>query len=69
MSQILAVVVPVFLVIGAGYAAVWRGLFPASAVDGLMTFATKFAVPCLLFMGVATLDLRQEFDLALLAAF
>lgn len=69
MIDILMVVIPVFLVIGAGYLAVWRGLFPDSAVDGLMVFTQKFAIPCLLFMGVATLDLRAEFDLALLGAF
>jgi hypothetical protein len=69
MLDILAVVLPVFLVTGAGYLAAWRGLFAASAVDGLMTFTQKFAIPCLLFTGVATLDLGAEFDPALLLAF
>lgn len=69
MIAILTVVMPVFLVIGAGYLAVWRGLFADSAVDGLMVFTQKFAIPCLLFSGVATLDLGAEFDLALLGAF
>jgi predicted permease len=69
MIDILAVVIPVFLLIGAGYLAVWRGLFPDTAVDGLMVFAQKFAIPCLLFVGVATLDLEAEFDVALLGAF
>jgi malonate transporter len=36
-------------VTGAGYLAVWRGLFADSAVDGLMVFTQKFAIPCLLF--------------------
>ncbi|MDG4649344.1 AEC family transporter [Roseibacterium sp. SDUM158017] len=69
MIGILSVVAPVFLLIGAGYLAVWRGLFADSAVDGLMVFTQKFAIPCLLFSGVATLDLAAEFDLALLGAF
>jgi malonate transporter and related proteins len=69
MIGILTVVIPVFLLIGAGYVAVWRGLFADSAVDGLMVFTQKFAIPCLLFSGVANLDLGAEFDLALLAAF
>jgi hypothetical protein len=69
MIGILTVVVPVFILIGAGYLAVWRGLFADSAVDGLMVFTQKFAIPCLLFSGVANLDLGAEFDLALLAAF
>jgi malonate transporter and related proteins len=69
MIGILTVVVPVFLLIGAGYLAVWRGLFADSAVDGLMVFTQKFAIPCLLFSGVASLDLGAEFDLALLGSF
>jgi malonate transporter len=69
MLDILTVVLPVFFVTGAGYLAAWRGLFADSAVDGLMVFAQKFAVPCLLFSGVASLDLGAEFDPALLLTF
>ncbi len=69
MIGVLTVVVPVFLLIGAGYLAVWRGVFADSAVDGLMVFTQKFAIPCLLFSGVASLDLGAEFDVALLGAF
>jgi predicted permease len=69
MLDLLAIVVPVFLVIGAGYAAVWRGLFKDSAVDGLMTFTQKFAIPCLLFSAIATLDISAEFNLTLLISF
>lgn len=69
MIDVLTVVIPVFLLIGAGYLAVWRGLFAESAVDGLMVFTQKFAIPCLLFTGVATLDLGAEFDPGLLFAF
>jgi predicted permease len=69
MIGILSVVLPVFLLIGAGYLAVWRKLFPDTAVDGLMVFTQKFAIPCLLFSGVASLDLGEEFDFALMGAF
>ncbi len=69
MLDLLAIVLPVFLVVGAGYAAVWRGLFKESAVDGLMTFTQKFAIPCLLFSAIATLDLGAELNLALLISF
>nr|WP_239025519.1 AEC family transporter [Roseibacterium persicicum] len=60
---------PVFLVVGAGYLAVWRGMFSHAAVDGLMSFTQKFAIPCLLFSAIATLDLGADFDLALLASY
>jgi len=69
MGDLLSVVIPVFLVVGAGYLAVWRGLFSDSAVDGLMVFTQKFAIPCLLFTAIATLDLGAEFDIRLLISF
>ncbi|MBF9034280.1 AEC family transporter [Rhodobacterales bacterium HKCCE2091] len=69
MIGILTVVVPVFLVIGAGFLAVWRGLFSDAAVEGLNVFTQKFAIPCLLFSAIATLDLGQDFDWRLLLSF
>ena len=69
MAALLDVILPVFLVIGAGYLAVWRGLFADSAVDGLMIFTQRFAIPCLLFSAISTLDLGQEFDLRLLLSY
>lgn len=60
---------PVFLVIGFGYVAVWRGLFPVSGVDGVLRFAQSFAVPCLLFQAIANLDLGASFDAGLLISF
>ena len=69
MGDILAIVLPVFLVVGAGYLAVWRKLFSDAGVDGLMAFTQKFAIPCLLFSAIATLDLGADFDLSLLASY
>ena len=69
MTALLDVILPVFLVIGFGYIAVWRGLFSDAGVDGLMKFTQSFAIPCLLFRAISTLDLGQNFDLALLGSF
>lgn len=69
MGDILAIVLPVFLVVGAGYLAVWRKLFSDAGVDGLMAFTQKFAIPCLLFSAIATLDLGADFDLSLLLSY
>lgn len=69
MEALLEVILPVFLVLGAGYGAARAGLFDDGTVDGVMRFAQTFAVPCLLFRGVAGLDLGQAFDPALLGAF
>ena len=69
MNDLLDVILPVFLVIGFGYLAVWKGLFSDSGVDGLMRFTQTFAIPCLLFRAISGLDLGQNFDLALLGTF
>ncbi|MEM7710197.1 MAG: AEC family transporter [Pseudomonadota bacterium] len=69
MLDVFAVTLPVFLLIGAGYLAVWRDLFTQSQVDGLMVFTQRFAIPSLLFLAIADLDLAEGFDLALLTAY
>ncbi len=69
MLPVLAVIAPVFLIVGAGYAAVRIGGFPQTAVDGLMSFAVRFAVPLLLFAAIYRLDLARDFDTDLLLAF
>ena len=69
MAALIDGILPVFLVIGFGYVAVWRGFFSDGGVDGLMSFTQNFAIPCLLFRAISTLDLGQSFDLALLGSF
>ncbi|MEQ9696084.1 AEC family transporter [Shimia sp. SDUM112013] len=69
MQTLITVILPVFLVIGFGYAAAWRGIFSEENVNGLMRFATNFAVPVLLFRAIANLDLSADFDLSLLGSF
>ncbi len=69
MQALLQVILPVFLVIGFGYLATWRGYFPADGVAGLMKFTQNFAIPCLLFRAISELDLAAGFDWRLLTAF
>ena len=69
IAAILNVVLPVFIVMGAGYAAARTRLFPAPAVDGLMVFTQSFGVPCVLFTAIVDLDLAQVFDPKLLFSF
>lgn len=69
MNALLDVILPVFLVIGAGYvAARWMGLSTA-AVDGVMKFAQTYAVPCLLFSGVSVVDFSTEAEPGLFLSF
>jgi malonate transporter len=69
MQTLLDVILPVFLVIGFGYVAVWRGLFPVSGIDGVMRFTQNFAIPCLLFQAIAKMDLGTAIDTRLLLSF
>lgn len=69
MSALIDVILPVFLVIGFGWIAARAGLFPDAAVDGVMRFTQGFALPCVLFRGVARLDLDAAYDPGLMIAF
>lgn len=69
MQALIDVILPVFLVIGAGYLLAWRGIISDAGVDGLMRFAQNFALPLLLFRSVANLDLSQAFQPGLLLSF
>lgn len=69
MLNILITVLPVFMIIGAGYLAVWRQLISKEAIDALAKYAQQFAIPCLLFLAVANLDLNEYFHLPLFAAY
>jgi predicted permease len=49
MQAILAVTIPFFALVVAGYVAAWRGVLPESAIPGLNAFVQYFALPCMLF--------------------
>ncbi|MEL6979431.1 MAG: AEC family transporter [Pseudomonadota bacterium] len=69
MLAILLVVLPIFLVIGAGAAAVRGGVFADAGVDALMQFTTRVSVPCLLFTEMYRLSLGDAFEPGMLIAF
>ncbi len=69
MEILIDVVLPVFLIIGFGYAAARSKLLSESAIDGLMKFSQSFAIPCLLFRSIAGLDLSTSLDPGLLLSF
>ncbi|MFD3189374.1 AEC family transporter [Sedimentitalea sp. HM32M-2] len=68
-QTLIDVILPVFLVIGAGYAATRARYFSDTQIDAVMRFAQSFAIPCLLFRAIAQLDMSAGFDPALLASF
>lgn len=69
MQALLDVILPVFVVIGAGYLTVWRGYFSDSHVDALTSFTQNFAIPCLLFLAMSRLDLGDDFEIPLLLSY
>lgn len=69
MLSILNTVLPVFLIVGAGYAAVKFRYFPDEGVRFLMGFTQNVAIPCLLFMALYRLDLGASFDPELIFSF
>lgn len=69
MQALLDVILPVFMLVAMGYAAVWRGVITDAGIDGLMKFAQSIAIPMLLFLALARLDLSQLFNWRLLVSF
>ncbi len=69
LQALIDVILPVFIVIGAGYATTRAGFFSFSHIDGIMRFTQGFAIPCLLFSAIANLDLQTGFDPKVLVSF
>ncbi|MEM6487586.1 MAG: AEC family transporter [Pseudomonadota bacterium] len=69
VAALFLIVLPVFLVVAAGYAAVRFRAYPDAGVDPLVKFATGIAVPVLLFRAIYQLDLGRVLEPALLASF
>ncbi len=65
----LQIVLPVFLLVGAGYLAAKCKLFNSDQADTVMKFAYTFAIPALLFSAVAKLDLAAAFKPQLMLSF
>ncbi len=69
MLSILPVILPVFFLIGTGYAAARLKLFPDAGIDSLLTFVIRFATPALLFLSMYRLSLSSVFEPGMLVAF
>ncbi|WP_121064440.1 AEC family transporter [Chachezhania antarctica] len=69
MQALIDVILPVFLVIGAGYAVTRSGFLNDIHIEGVMKFTQGFAIPCLLFLAIARLDLSASFNPGLMASF
>jgi predicted permease len=59
MQDILAVTIPFFALVLAGYLAARRHVLPESAIPGLNAFVLYFALPCMLFRFGANTPLLE----------
>ena len=69
MIPLLEVILPVFLIIGFGFTVAKIGWFTSSSVDGVMLFTQRFAIPCLLFSAMATIEIDNHFNFSLLLSY
>lgn len=69
MISVLLTVIPVFLVLGAGYASVRLGWLKAEMSEYLNAYAVRLAVPMLLFRAMYGLDFSTAFYPPMLAGF
>lgn len=62
MTDLFAVIMPIFILIGAGFAATrWR-MAPPQLVQMLGSFVINFALPALVLRALLAQDLRQTLD-------
>jgi malonate transporter and related proteins len=69
MSAFIDIVLPVFALIGIGYAAARLGFFDETATRALSRFVFQFALPVMLFSSLAAQGRPAEFDARYLLAY
>lgn len=67
--SVFITILPVFLILGAGYFAGWSKYLPDAVADGLNAYALKIAVPVLLLMAMYRLDFSTAFHAGMLVGF
>jgi malonate transporter and related proteins len=69
LLPILAVTVPFFALVLAGYVAGWRHVLPESAIPGLNAFVLYFALPCMLFRFGLNTPIAEALNPVVLAVY
>lgn len=62
MYQVLAIILPIFAIIGIGFAATKSNLLDQHAVGGIGRFVLYIALPALIIYNVGNSDFRQAFE-------
>ena len=69
LFTLLEIVVPVFLLIGAGYFSVWTKFLTSGIMDALIKFQVSIAVPVLLFNSMYHTDLATSLNIFAMIGF
>jgi len=69
MSQVLAITVPIFLLIGTGYFAVRAGLVEQAGLRTMAAFVLNFALPALIIRALAGRRLSEVADVSYLLVY
>lgn len=69
METVIDIILPVFGVIGIGFAAAKLGLFDHASNRGLSLFVFNFAIPVLLFQSLATTPLPSDIEWGFLISY
>lgn len=69
MDILLDIVIPVFGLVGFGYAATFTRQFDERAAQGLAVFVFQFALPVMLFRNMASAELPESAGAGLLLAY
>ncbi len=69
MLDLLSLTLPIFLLIGLGFAAKRLDLVTREQIGGIATFVLYFALPSLILHALASQDLRSDFEWGYLFAY
>lgn len=69
MPDYLLLIIPIFLLIAAGFLSVRAGLATPAQIDGLAMFVLNFALPALILNALLRQDLRQTFNASYILAY
>lgn len=69
IGTFIDVILPVFLIIAAGYVCVKTKFLTQPSVENVMLFAQKVALPCLLFQSISKINLSHAYDLGMIFSY
>ncbi|MBT6095242.1 MAG: AEC family transporter [Rhodospirillaceae bacterium] len=69
MSVLINIILPVFAIVGIGFASTRRGWISTAGAEGLGAFVFNFAIPAMLFKAMATRDMPDPIEWEFLIAY